>query len=461
MANANTMTKISTVTVGSGGAATIDFTSIPATYTDIVIKYSGRSTAAGNYQNVNIKINTDTGSNYTSKLLYGDGSAAGSDTTTTTFLKFMYIPFSSATASVFGSGELYFAKYAGSIYKSMIADTVTENNATGSGSSIIGLAAGLWSDNSAINAITLTPNSGSWAEHSTASLYGIKATTATTALATGGTITYNGGYVYHTFLNSGTFTPAQSLITDCLVIAGGGSGGTDNTGNAGGGGAGGLTYFSSITTGASAFTVTVGAGGTAPASGDNIGIQGSSSSFSGTGITTITSTGGGGGAPYSPSTGGSGGSGGGAGQSSAGTGGSPTLNQGFAGGDTTGFRCGAGGGGAGGVGSTGTVSVPGNGGVGSSAFSPWGYATSTGVSSSGIYYYAGGGGGASHSSIGGGTPAQGGAGGGGNGARTSSNVPTAGTANSGSGGGGGGDGSGAHTGGNGGKGIIIIRYQVQ
>jgi hypothetical protein len=174
MATANTYVQIgSTVTVGSGGAANIAFTSIPATYTDIVIKYSGRSTDTGNYQNVNVKINADTGSNYRSLLVYGDGSGVGSDTTTTTFLKFMYAPFSSATASVFGNGELYFPNYAGSAYKSMSADTVTENNATGAGSVLTGLTAGLWSDTSAITDLTLTPNTGNWAQYSTASLYGI------------------------------------------------------------------------------------------------------------------------------------------------------------------------------------------------------------------------------------------------------------------------------------------------
>lgn len=445
MANANTMTKISTVTVGSGGAASIAFTSIPATYTDIVIKYSARSTATGdNWQNVNVKINTDTGSNYTSKLLYGNGSAAGSDTSTTTFLKFMYAVFADATASVFGNGELYFAKYAGSIYKSMIADTVTENNATGSGSSIIGLTTGLWSDNSAINAITLTPNSGSWAEHSTATLYGIKATTATTALATGGdAITYNGGYVYHTFLNSGTFTPSKSLVADCLVIAGGGSAGYNTSG---GGGAGGLVYLPSTSFTATGYAVTVGAGG---ATASSVGNQGSDSQV---GSLTLVKGGG-----YGGTNGGAAATGGSGGGNSftAGSGGNGTAGQGNAGGGKSGANyVTGGGGGAGAVGGDGSGTVSGNGGVGSSAYSSWGYATTTGHLVSGIYYYAGGGGGSGFSSF---TPGSGGSGGGGVAGNTST-AGTAATANTGGGGGGGGS---NQYGGAGGKGIIIIRYQVQ
>lgn len=466
MANANTMTKISTVTVGSGGAATIEFTSIPATYTDIVIKYSGRSTAAGNYQNVNIKINTDTGSNYTSKLLYGDGSAAGSDTTTTTFLKFMYIPFSSATASVFGSGELYFAKYAGSIYKSMIADTVTENNATGSGSSIIGLAAGLWSDNSAINAITLTPNSGSWAEHSTASLYGINATTATTALATGGTITYNSGYVYHTFLSSGTFAPTQALIADVLMIAGGGGGASQR---GGGGGAGGLVYYGASPLTVSNYTIGIGAGG---AGSTSAGVR--SSSGADTTFTGKTAATGGGGAGSLTSTslefdGRNGGSGGGAALDISGspyvTGKPGNGTQGIRGGVA--YTAGEGypGGGGGGysvAGAVGTANQGGAGGNGTSAYSSWGYATATGQLVSGTYYYAGGGGGGAYhaANSNAGVSSVGGYGGGGaGGGNTAAQLGTAGTANT--GGGAGGSDNSASTGAAGGSGIIIIRYQVQ
>ena len=59
--------------VGSGGAATIDFTSIPSTYTDLVLKVSLRSSASGEYINNRITFNGST-SGYTSKLLYGLGS---------------------------------------------------------------------------------------------------------------------------------------------------------------------------------------------------------------------------------------------------------------------------------------------------------------------------------------------------------------------------------------------------
>jgi hypothetical protein len=75
---ANTFELIESVTVGSGGAANIDFTSIPATFTDLCLKYSTRSTSAGDdYLGQYIKFNTAT-SSFTYRHLYGTGSAAGS-----------------------------------------------------------------------------------------------------------------------------------------------------------------------------------------------------------------------------------------------------------------------------------------------------------------------------------------------------------------------------------------------
>jgi len=76
------------------------------------------------------------------------------------------------TASTFASGEMYIPNYAGSNSKSFSADSVQETNASLAYSYLI---AGLWSDSSAINSIALTPLTGNFAQHSTATLYGIKA----------------------------------------------------------------------------------------------------------------------------------------------------------------------------------------------------------------------------------------------------------------------------------------------
>lgn len=166
---ANTYVAIATVTVGSGGAANIEFTSIPATYTDLVLKLSARGTdTTGNAGQVAyLKPNGST-SNLSRILLFGNGSTAGSGTGTDSAI---YVNPSDYTASTFGNTEIYICNYAGSTNKSISSDSVNENNATAANA---GLFASLWSNTAAITSITLTINSGNFAQYSTATLYGIK-----------------------------------------------------------------------------------------------------------------------------------------------------------------------------------------------------------------------------------------------------------------------------------------------
>jgi hypothetical protein len=162
---ATTYEAIATVTVGSGTAATMSFTSIPGTYTDLVLKISGRSTS----DNIGIDISFNGAStNQSYRRLRGDGSAASS--TTLTSIRVINNN-SGATASTFGNTEVYIPNYAGSNNKSVSADGVNENNAT---EAFADLGAGLWSVTDAITSITLTPNLGNFAQYSTATLYGIK-----------------------------------------------------------------------------------------------------------------------------------------------------------------------------------------------------------------------------------------------------------------------------------------------
>jgi hypothetical protein len=169
MATANTFVQIgSTVTVGSGGAATIDFTSIPATYTDLVVKMSARSSdSATNWNNIKVTFNTSS-ANASWKALRGYNGAVVNSSASSQIE--IWINFNASTANVFGNLEIYIPNYASSDYKSISADTVTE----GTSSDVhVGLVAGLWSNTAAINALGFTPSSGSFLQYTTASLYGI------------------------------------------------------------------------------------------------------------------------------------------------------------------------------------------------------------------------------------------------------------------------------------------------
>jgi hypothetical protein len=158
----------STVTVGAGGAASIDFSSIPATYTDLILKFSLRDgTYAATLSTCYLKFNGST-SNRSTRYLFGNGSAASSGSASDMYLP--NIPANTATADTFGNGELYISNYASSNNKSSSADVVPEGNYTGT---FMSLTANLWSNASAINQITLTAD-GNFARYSSASLYGIK-----------------------------------------------------------------------------------------------------------------------------------------------------------------------------------------------------------------------------------------------------------------------------------------------
>jgi hypothetical protein len=288
------------------------------------------------------------------------------------------------------------------------------------------------------------------------------------AAPTGGTInTYTeSGSVYrsHTFTSSGTWTTTYDLVVDQLLVAGGGggaAGGGSNNEAGGGGGAGGMVVDTDRTFGAgsSPYTVTVGAGGAGRAGGTT-GETGGTGNNSDISSNSVTAAQGGGGAGQQNVDGVSGGSGGGAGGIDAGessqSGGSGTSGQGFAGGNSTqgSGDMGAGGGGKSAVGYTTNTGTGGGGQGGAGAANTFKDGTTD--------YYAGGGGGGSNTdgtANSDGSGNVGGIGGGGRGNTGTSGSGTDGTANTG-GGGGGGYGGASTTAGNGGSGIVIIRYKT-
>ena len=458
------MSLIAKQTIGSGGAASVSFSNIPQTFTDLKVVMSTRSSGTSGVQ---IQFNGST-SNRSNIRLYGNGSVtasySGSDV-------FTYQNRSSYTASTFDSSDIYIPNYTSSNFKSLSIDNVTETNATALD---MQLQAGLWSQTAAITSLGFFPDSSqTFVEFTEISLYGISSSSTqntSVPLASGGdVITTDGTYWYHAFKYSGSFTPLKALTADVLVVAGGGGGGY-NTG--GGGGAGGLRALSAqALTSATNYTCTIGAGGVSGGSnGNDRGGLGVNSSIVGTGLTTISASGGGGGGGASTKAGQAGGSGGGAsrggtGAASGGSGnaGSYSPVEGYKGGDTSNVGNGGNSGGGGGAGAaaadvSNSNSTAGGIGATSSLINAMALATITGVLSSTNYYYAGGGGGGNYQ----GSAGAGGTGGGGAGAPDGS-AGSAGTANTGGGGGGGNNNNsptGSANGYAGGSGIIIVRYPV-
>ena len=164
----NTYTLIASNTVG-GAVSSVSFSSIPSTYTDLLVKLSLRSDRTADTDSVNMTVN---GSSTSMTWLYllGNNSVASSATAQRFYTDSDY-----NTASTFGNAEVYIPNYASANYKSFSVDTVSENNATSGAQTE--LLAQLWSNTSAITSITFAPQFGSnWKQYSSFYLYGIKNT---------------------------------------------------------------------------------------------------------------------------------------------------------------------------------------------------------------------------------------------------------------------------------------------
>jgi len=164
---ANTFYKIASVTVGSSGAATMAFTAIPQTYTDLVMKISARTTRINIPDAISWSFN-GLATNQQSISLEAAGGAVGSINLET----FRTLGTgASATAGFFGNSEVYIPNYTNNQYKSVSADGIAPDN----GSAYVWLTDNMWLDTPAITSITITDvNSATFVEHSTADLYGIK-----------------------------------------------------------------------------------------------------------------------------------------------------------------------------------------------------------------------------------------------------------------------------------------------
>ena len=166
------MTLIQHTEVGSGGQAQIDFSSIPTTFTDLLIVVSPRLAAGGDTANVSMRFNDSTAT-YNARLLYGTGSGVASASSSTNRMEWQAsAPGSGATASTFGSSTIYIPNYRSSAQKSASADAVTENNATGVR---LDLTAGLWTGTDPITKVSLIADGSTFVQYSSATLYGITA----------------------------------------------------------------------------------------------------------------------------------------------------------------------------------------------------------------------------------------------------------------------------------------------
>lgn len=172
---ANTYTLIASNTLSSS-AASVTFSSIPGTYTDLVLKYSTRGNNPADPQ-LSIRISLNNSANLTSSRtrITGDGSSVSSGRASNQqFIVFDYTSNSTgSTTNTFSNGEIYIPSYTVSQNKPLSDFGVMENNNT---LAFITATAGLWRETSAITSVKLefTDTSYSFVSGSSFFLYGIK-----------------------------------------------------------------------------------------------------------------------------------------------------------------------------------------------------------------------------------------------------------------------------------------------
>lgn len=151
----------------TGTQASVTFSAIPSTYTDLLLVASARSSNNGNVFGQLI-IAPNNGS-FSFTEVYGSGSAATPWRSTNG--SGYGAAGSTATANTFGNHEIYIPNYAGSTYKPLGNTGVGETNAT---AAFMSINAGLYSSTTAISSLVITIDAGSIASGSRFDLYGIK-----------------------------------------------------------------------------------------------------------------------------------------------------------------------------------------------------------------------------------------------------------------------------------------------
>tara|TARA_R110000822_G_scaffold231076_1_gene363133 strand:+ start:442 stop:1023 length:582 start_codon:yes stop_codon:yes gene_type:complete len=169
---------IATVTVGSP-VSSITFSSIAADWKHLQIRYLAASTRATyGFDQMYMRFNSDTGSNYSSHQLIGNGSSAtAAAQTSATSMTIGDRNIGAAMPNTFGAGVIDVLDYQNSSkHKTARSLTGIDNNGTYDGTyyPYINFSSGLWQSTVAVNAVSFTAQNGDFKQYSSFALYGIK-----------------------------------------------------------------------------------------------------------------------------------------------------------------------------------------------------------------------------------------------------------------------------------------------
>jgi len=164
---------IATTTVGAGGTGTITFSSIPTGYKHLQVRAFGQTNRGSvSYDGAQMRINSDTASNYSAHNLTGTGSAASSSSSLTTYMQLPWAAFGTTTGSNWGGAVIDILDY---LDTNKFKTIRALGGADGNGSGYVTLTSGNWRSTSAITSITFVPDGGTtWSQYTQFALYGIR-----------------------------------------------------------------------------------------------------------------------------------------------------------------------------------------------------------------------------------------------------------------------------------------------
>ena len=166
------MEPIGTVLVGSGGSATVDFTSIPQNYKHLQLRLIARGTSANVQITTGYRLNGDSGTNYANHRLVATGNTMYSQASTSDTQGYIGASeAASGVANVFSGSIIDVLDYA-NVYKYKTIRTLSGVN--DNTNEELQIRSTLWMNTAAITSISIFLASGNLAQHSKASLYGIR-----------------------------------------------------------------------------------------------------------------------------------------------------------------------------------------------------------------------------------------------------------------------------------------------
>lgn len=171
------LTQIAQV-VTSGSQATVDFSSIPSTYSSLRLEFFSRDTQAGTGAVVvRLKINNDgTAGNYTASAFAGTQNGAAINGTTAASTRGVFMgahPQDGNTAGMVGSAVVTLVGYAGTTFHKRIMSQAAYE-AAGTVNLVTVSLSGAWKSVAAINRLTLLTDGTAFKDGSVVTLYGIQ-----------------------------------------------------------------------------------------------------------------------------------------------------------------------------------------------------------------------------------------------------------------------------------------------